>query len=537
MAGGIGTLMVMLLMLGGFSGIDVVSLLDSETFWRVQKVEVTTANMIKILKARKAARFSKATLEKSLKDLGHEDPKVRRLAGKRLFAIRRPALPSLDRLAQANDPEVALTAKALIAKIKASQQSVDQISRLMAIRELGRLKAETALPLLKALGKSRDVFVKEYSKEAVNKIMEVVPKPKRVSKALDKKVGALPADCGLVLRLSAMSEANFLAGIEKMIAQMPPGMGGGVPAQPQSSFKVKMTEEILKAGILQKIGNIRLDSILAGVSESTQEDKLHATFLIRGVFNVNAIFRAILEAAPESADIVRKRIGKRTALVMEQGHVKLIAISNRTVLIITSGDPKAYPTQQVLASYSKDMKKGLTGNGKMAELIEQVDRDGPLWAVVKLGAGYQKGMPLIKAFDRVLFSTKMHGKLLDLKIEVVGRHPIAVGMAAGMIEKKLKEAKTNLAEMMMMMPMLKPMHDSLNSIKLETFGKSLTITARTDMESLFSVPLGLAFMVSASIRPMLGPGQMPGPPIMQPLNEEEAMRKAEEIRRRREALR
>src|SRR5947209_12844999 len=156
--------LVLLSLLVGGGGSDLLDYVPSDYYWKHKQVDVSLDTMTNELKPVDAQDISKI-----IPDLDSADPQMRETATKKIQSVGPAALPELKKQAQSDEQEIAGRARALIQKIEASERP-KAVRRLMAIRTLGEMKKKEALPTLQAMLKSDEMFVTEYAREAIDRI-------------------------------------------------------------------------------------------------------------------------------------------------------------------------------------------------------------------------------------------------------------------------------------------------------------------------------------------------------------------------------
>ncbi|MCK4625703.1 MAG: HEAT repeat domain-containing protein, partial [Phycisphaerae bacterium] len=152
--------MMMLVLLGG-GGNDLLDFVSPETYWKAKGVEVTVENLLAELKPAGIADASAL-----IKQLGASEYKAREEASRRLTAMGPAVLPELRKAAKSSDPEISARAEKIIHGFS-GKTSERVVRRLMAIRTLGEQKDRRAIPTLRKLLNSKALFEAEYARAAI----------------------------------------------------------------------------------------------------------------------------------------------------------------------------------------------------------------------------------------------------------------------------------------------------------------------------------------------------------------------------------
>ena len=150
---------LLLMVLPGAGGNDLLDYVSLERFWAQQGIPITAKAMIGQLTPAKPA----GNVAELIGKLGDQKFKVRENASKQLGEFGPSIIPQLQKAAQSNDSEVRARARKLIKDFRVSAAS-EHTRRLMAIRTVGVHKMNEALPALQALVESKEPFVAEYAR-------------------------------------------------------------------------------------------------------------------------------------------------------------------------------------------------------------------------------------------------------------------------------------------------------------------------------------------------------------------------------------
>ena len=152
-------------------GADLLDAVDSEIYWSLAEIEQSPPALIPLLVARVAAEAERETIDKHIADLASPEFAVRTRAMAELSRMGFHARPALEEAAESDNPEVAAAVKQLLSKVGRTADD-SRMHRLMAIRTLGELEAEEAVPHLKKLADSKEPFVADYVSRALAEIQK-----------------------------------------------------------------------------------------------------------------------------------------------------------------------------------------------------------------------------------------------------------------------------------------------------------------------------------------------------------------------------
>src|SRR5271170_2901995 len=263
-------LLVVLLMFFGGSRRDLLDLLPTDSYWQAKHVSVTLDQL-----ERDAGPDEKPVgVDALLADLKSPEFKTRTKAKKELEALGFAILPQLKDALNSPDPEVKAVA-AELTKEFAGHIRERAVRRLMAIRTLGEHKEKDALPFLKGLADSKEMFVSDYAARAAAQIQGKPWTPADHAKEVQQDVQLLPANTGIVSQcLGLATEPITIETLIDSAESAPPengGMAGNPNAKmpPKPDLMVHATTAML--GFIERVGNIRIDGLTVGISDDAGE--------------------------------------------------------------------------------------------------------------------------------------------------------------------------------------------------------------------------------------------------------------------------
>ena len=477
-----GMIEVMMAVLMGGAGNDLLDYVQTKAYWQIKGVAVTVEAMRGEL-----APVTAGQVEALLADLTCNDEAKRKAAATRLSAMGTEIIPQLTKAATAaqGNPDKAGAIQQLIGRLYGGPQA-GAVRRLMAIRALGELKARPALAVLKGLVKSKALFEADYAAAAVAAIEgKDYKRPGISAKELAGDIWRLPAGCGIAAQLRLPPGAPVdVAGIVKGLKKLPRGMKG-------EDLIAQGTKMLVQAA--EMVGNIRFDALTIGVSGNAADQAGFSAVIARGKYNSKAI----------------------SALIRDQGGAKSITINGievikpdrRAALILPSDELLVFcsgPNQNELplgevTTAVKTGVGGLKGASDLGRLIKTVETSQPLWAAATITEAYRKGGTMFAAFKTMTLVGKpvKGGQAYTLKAKGTDANQVAAAVKE--FTGHIDEAKIGLDGMIQqgdgpMAGMMTPMLAFLKSIKADSDGTSATVTARlagsplTMMVPMFILP-------------------------------------------------
>jgi len=237
-------------------------------------------------------------IRKAAKDLGAADFRTRKAARDTLREAGPLATELLQEAAKSDDPEVRLSAQELLRDMAGKAQARDRggdsdyVKRLFAIRALGDMKSQKAVPALKLAVKDTDATIRDAARSALAAIAgKPLPRPD-ARKLLASMATRLPHNLSLVAMLDLTSGAKPIT-LGKVFEMMTEA-AGQQPAQPRMPFG-RGIERMLNqmqprsyTGLRRLIGtagNMRVDAVTMIISDNWSfEDEDNPTAYIAWIF-------------------------------------------------------------------------------------------------------------------------------------------------------------------------------------------------------------------------------------------------------------
>ncbi|HEY7115891.1 MAG TPA: HEAT repeat domain-containing protein, partial [Tepidisphaeraceae bacterium] len=248
---------------------DLLDLVPSDGYWKAKNVVAVTVDQL----VTEITPQAGANIADLIKALGSGNPAERDGAASKIRAMGPAAVPALEKAADDPDPEVANRVRGLSEQIKLNSKAAG-VRKLMAIRTLGEMKKPEALPALRALVNSKEMFVADYATRAIAQI-EGKPLPARGAPAAQLKADLtlLPAKCGVVGQFSFASTKPI--SIEQVAKQVPV-----MPGEDRRQSLEMLTGHVI--AIADQIGNVRIEGVTFGVADDVGPNGGFAAVIVRG---------------------------------------------------------------------------------------------------------------------------------------------------------------------------------------------------------------------------------------------------------------
>lgn len=495
------TWMLLLMALMG-NGSDLLDYLPTQDYWKQKGVNVTVDGLIDEIKPPAAG----GDIGPLVLKLASPDPAVRDGAAGKIRAMGPGVLAQLEKAADADDPEVAARAKKLMEEIRSGNKAA-HVRRLMAIRTLGEMKAQPALPVLRELAKppqAKDIqsgFVADYAEAA---IAAIEGKPyTRPHPASSEDAWLLPENYRLVIHSATRGGGTLdFDGAMKMLMPMPrPAVGDindGAPPPPQdpAAIREEIVREMLK--IAERTGNIRVDGITFGLAGEVGNRVGSLVVIARAQYDAAALVGFLSEM---------KDFAKETKVVdgitvfHPDNEFGFMFPSDRHAVLVGGPNAEGLPIAEVAAALRAG--KGKLGESKeMADLIKTIDTKQPLWGAAKITESYRQAPP-IAPFDTVtLVGSEEKDKSLKVRIEGKGTDAQQVQQSVATINQGLDQARQEIKRSLEaakdpnafmpsgMLPMMKLGQKIMDSTQCQANGATATMTGTLPAEANAMILMG-----------------------------------------------
>jgi hypothetical protein len=493
-AGGFAEVLFLVLIAGG-GGNELLDYLPANAYWKAKGVPVTAERLLDELRA--PAPPDVAAL---VRDLGAERHQTREEATRKLQALGAAAAPALRKAADSDDPEVRTRAGEILKALQGGGPQAQFVRRLMAIRTLGELRKPDALPALRPLLESKELFVADYARRAIAAIEGKPTAQPRVAKetlqTLQADLCLLPASCAIVAQCTAMPGGPV--DFEKMIKET---MAATVDLPAPPNLIEEVTKGIITAA--EKVGNVRLDHATIGVAGDVGPQKGFIVVIARGLYDAEAAKAALKEQGVTSEDL------DGITVFSPAKESKLIPCSNDRFVLAAGPGPDDIPTKE-LAAAIKANRNEPAFHAKLAEMIKGIELGSPMWMAVRMTDAYRQGPVLAPFESAVLTSQRNQEGALAARLVAQGKDAAAVKAAADEIEKGLQQAKAEFARDAGRRPFVKPMAEIIESIRLTNEGERLVLTGAMKEPSQ-AVAFVFVFLIRVRGGTGVGPPPRPAP--------------------------
>jgi hypothetical protein len=470
--------LILCLLTGG--GNDLLDYLPTEAYWankQVQPISVETMT-------EQLTRFAgtpDAEVAALIVDLGSPDAPTRDAAALKLREAGPGALPQLREASESPDAEVRRRARSLARQV-AGEAVAQGVWRLMAIRTLGELGKPEAIPTLKPLLESKELFVAEYARAAIDAIERKRPTgnaPRAVAASVLEDVWMLPAECRAVAQLaprrgSPIGFAEFMAAVQ-----------ADEDAEKEESAD-QVTRMVLS--LAESVGNVRIDAATVGMagnpaSPQPGQNPGSVTVIVRGKYN-SAWVRELARSS-----LVPARQVDGVDVFEPDGEQAWLMPSDDLFVLVASPGADALPLEEVIAAV-KSGKGGLAGDEEMRKLIGTVDTKQILWGAA-IVAPEQRELPVAGAFETVtLVGAREQQKMLRLTLTARGADAANVAKAVERANKHAKDS-ADFLEGMQVAPIVTLAMNLLRTVRAESDGATATLTAHieTTPAAILSLPM------------------------------------------------
>jgi hypothetical protein len=468
---------VLAFLIGG-GGSDLLDYVSPAAYWKEKQVTVSVDAMARELKPP-----APVDLAKLIDSLSSPDPQAREGAMKKIVAMGTAAIPPLREAMQSASPQVAVSAKSLIARIEAADRPAS-LRRLMAIRELGELKNKDAIAVLEPLLKSDELFVADYARQSIDQI-NGQPVRRHLGVDLRQDVWLLPDGCRMVGQLLSPNSGPISLEAAMKDAPLPPG-------QDRATVEAGVQNMLVSAA--ENLGNIRLDALSFGISGDIGDQKGYVVAIARGRYDSRAVIEWM-----HKQQIPANLVGGVEIFQPPGAESAIFFPSNEYAVGIASPAGADLPIQEVLDAIKTHQGK-LNAVAGMKKLIEGAPADQPLWAVAAITPAFAKGV-VLAPFQTVQLNSRQTEQGLQVTIAGTGTDAAQTKAAVDMANNGARQAAEQMKQIQQFMPALKAVGDAMASVKCEANGANATLNMKVDgaRSGLFLLPLLMSTRAEAQV--------------------------------------
>jgi hypothetical protein len=382
-------------------------------------------------------------------------------------------MPQLEAASRSTDPQVASSVKNLIAEIS-SAAKVASVRRLMAIRTLGELKHPDALPLLRPLLDSKEMFVAEYAARAIAEL-EGKPPAGEMLTAEQRlaDVWLLPAECRFVSQQVMWAPPRPIDKVLEKLPMLPGGPG-------KEKLADDLTRNVIR--VAEQIGDVRIDAVTMGISGEIGNDNGFVTIIVRAVYDASAA-----QAALRKLQVASKNVAGTEAFTPDP-HVALILASNERVVVVAGPKEEKMPVAAVVTAL-RDGKGALAAVREMTQLIQATDTKQALWGVASITDAYRQA-DLLQAFSSLSFVGQREGEMIILRVTANGDDAGKVKTSVQEVNQSVAQSIAELERTAKTIPFVTPILEIMRTVRCEARDTSATLTATLQGDSaLLTFPM------------------------------------------------
>jgi len=501
--GAISIIFALLMLLGG--GQDQADLLDmlvTDNYWQMQNVKVTAEQ----LERDAGPDQPVAGIDPLLKDL-QSDAYATRSAAKAALEQMGPAIiPLLKPATESRDPEVAAVASELVKKFSARGEA-RKVRRLMAIRTLGERKEEAALPLLRGLTESKEMFVGEYARRSVAQIEGKPYVAADMSKQFMQDMMLLPQDASLVLHAGRLGQRRMTVNgaVESMVDAIKDnpniagimGPGNGKPLDKKETV-AKVSDRLL--ALIERVGNVRLDGATIGFTDNKvgEEEVGWAIVTIRGQYDSKLMFETLRKMPDfEHMKIVpAEKEGDVPMIGEEGGQMAMLFPDDQRMMLVTGPGSKSGKKAVADALEAIRTGKGALANNKdIMDLLKRVDTKLPVWGVSK-PTELMQTVKMLEGFVALTLEGKGTKEGVEFTFKGQGNDEQKVKSSVEALNAEIQAALPMIKQEAQQNPILNPVVDMFTSMKAVAQGKEATFTGQINMKvmDVLMLEVGPSFM-------------------------------------------
>ncbi len=492
------SLAALLLFIIGGGGADLLDYIPTDVFWRDQNTAVTVDDMAAALKTEPVADASD-----SISNLGASDPQARLAAVEKLMKLGPGVIPQLREAESSPSAEVAQRAHAIAAELAAAKKKND-VRRLMAIRALGEIKDPRGLPILKLLTDSRDDFVADYVRSAVAAINDGASTQRAVTMPSDTQPATtraaapnpdlwlLPAGCRAVMQIRPRGHGPI---------DLRRAAAGLLVRSNQTPQEVIEQMGRLALSVAERVGNIRLQSLTAGVSGDIGDKSGFAVLVGSGQFDSHAV------ASIAHTEKVPFKVVNGFEVFQPDGESMFFMPSDNRIVFCASPAGENDSLTAMIAAV-RTGEGDLRRTEEMVKLIDSIDITRPAWAVAQITDSYRQ-VPSLQWFQSITLVGEPTGDGLHLVVRGQTKDAESARGAANQIPGLASGAASEMKLLEPIIPALKSAGDFFASVKCSSEANEVTVTAeiKDSPSTLFVLPLFINFGNQHDVIP---PAELPG---------------------------
>ena len=355
---------------------------------------------------------------------------------------------SMNELIDLTDPQTYLQAKGVEYKVEAmlevlaepatkdlDQAKAQEMKKLQAMRALGSLKDEAAIPALQKAAAQKTLFFKECAEAAIAGIEGKPYKhPTASAEDLKKDLALLPPGIGLVMQ-ARLEDGGPLA-LKEIVTEALKG----IPDAPQPDEVLKEVDTQLSKA-LDTVGNVRLDAVTLGVSEDVGDNAGFVVIIGRGKYD----HRTVESFLSEQRRTTHHEIGGTMFLGMDSDDVALAPVSNELMVFVSGPGWEQFPLEQVAAKLKERPAEPVFGD-KLEKVLARTDQSSVLWGGGLISEG-MKEVPPFAPYDEITLNTRTleEGKV-QMKLDGIGKDAKVIADSIAEMKQMVQQGIAEMEE-------------------------------------------------------------------------------------------
>lgn len=490
------SLLTLLLLLLGGGGADLLDNVPTDLFWRDQNIAMTVENMAAALKTDPAGDATDF-----IPDLGAADPRARLAAVDKIMKLGPGVIPQLRESESSPSAEIAQRSHAIVVELTAVKKKND-VRRLMAIRALGELKDPQGLPILKSLADSSDDFVADYVRSAIAAIngepraQPAATQPAQTRPAITSSPDTQPSATQPAV-VNVNPDVWLLPAACRAVAQVRPRGHGPIDLRRAAAGLLVRSnqnpQEVIEQmgrmalAVAERVGNIHVNSLTAGISGDIGDQKGFAVLIGSGRFDSRTV------AAVAHSEKIPFKVVNGFEVFEPDGESAFFLPSDDRIVLCAAPAGESYPLAEMIAAVQKGEGE-LKTSQEMSKLIGSIDTTRPVWAVAQITDSFRELPPLQWLQTLTVVGEPTEGAL-HLVARGQAKDADSAKGATDQITGLAANAATEIRIVEPIIPALKSAEDFFASVKCGSKGNAVGAAAdiKDSSTSLFMLPLFVNF--------------------------------------------
>ncbi len=457
--------------------LDLLSVVPTEQYWEhLGRPDIDAAQLRAILEGEEAGDVSEL-----IEQLGDARFEVRERATHELIRMGPANAAQLEQATRDPDTEIATRARRVLASI-AEEPGTDPATRkLMAIRTLGERGDREALPLLRPLADSEDISIADAAARAIGRITDQPhhrPAPTHAQRAAD--VALLPRGADIVLHLARTDPPHPRADaivpdlVEALVETERRVLGeeGEDPQQADLDYYESPLINPLK--LLDRIGNVQLDAVTAGIEVKGNEEGARGVAVLRGRFDIGRMLEALADHKHRHKDV--------DYVLWDDGldHIAMVVVSqHRLVFLFESDGDGRGAAHRLIDRLSGDAE--MQPPRLVAQAGDLVAEEGPaMWIIAEVPQFIREEPGPIGSLKAIRLEVGRDGQRLDVSAKLEAKDEHAAGVIGAAIMLGHRQYRAQLAALAQEHEAYKPALGPIDSVRIEADGATLHMNGSSD---------------------------------------------------------